>query len=282
MKFKSQCLSGIGVIAFLLCGQMAFSQDEKKQDVQNVKEEIKLKEVSLPNLLVPTNLDPLQPEFIVQHRFEGAISDQPLKNFFGAEEGATVRLGLRFLIWSKLEVNVSHIFSEHEYEAGLSYAVFLPKLFLKLQLDAQYLNYVYERTKYDLWLYQITEKKIINDYYLQFSMETYPILDRIKPVINVGYDGYNRKRVGCGVGLSVKVVDWLYLQGEFFPNFFKNDWRGNNAGSFHSYAFGVMFQTWGHNFILMVQNGIDIGTRRLMMGSDQKALHLGFNITKVF
>jgi hypothetical protein len=238
-------------------------------------------EESLPNLLVPSNLNPLQVEFVIQHRFEGAVADQPLKNFFGAEAGAAVRLGLRFMIWSKLEVNASRNFDRQEWEAGLSYAFFIPGAYLKLQLDAQYLNYKYRYDASEFLPAAGDSSRVVNDYFLQLAVSTYPLGGYVTPVINVGYDGFNRKRVGLGVGLSVKIVHWLYVQGEFFPNFFRDSWKGTEAGRLHSYAFGVMIQTKSHNFTIMAGNTTHIGTRQLMMGCDEKSVKIGFNITKV-
>ena len=276
------CTAIISLMFFpaLLLGKEEARPEEKDEPIA----EEPSYEVSMPNLLVPTNMDPLHFEFVIQHRFEGALADKPLKNFFGMDKGAVVKLGLRFLMWSKLEVNVSHTFDRHEYEAGLSYAVFIPKIFMKLQLDAQYLNYPYEKTDPDepyAGILTSPKHKIVNSYYLQLALETYPIAGRIKPVINIGYDGFNNKRIGLGVGLSVKLLSWWYIQGEFFPNFYKSAWKRDESGGLHTYAFGFMFQTPSHNFILMAGNSTQIGTRRMMMGTGTKALHLGFNITKM-
>ena len=297
MKYGRFMVSGICAIILLTISSGLQAKEEVKQSDQAASlEEARTYEESMLNLLVPTNLQPLQVEFIVQHRFEGTIDDKPLKNFFGVDKGASVRLGLRFLIWSKLEVNASHIFNEHEYEAGLSYALFFPKIFLKAQLDAQYLNYPFQKTETDpdnplagqliqilgFPLIPLPKHKIVNSYFLQFALQTYPIFGRITPVVNAGYDGYNNKRVGLGMGLSVKIIDWLYAQGEFYPNFYKSGWKRDESGSLHCYAFGFLFQTPTHNFILMVGNNTQIGTRRMMMGTNTKSLHLGFNITKVW
>jgi hypothetical protein len=305
MKHKSYLLIGIFIFFSITFAKEIRAKEEIKPDDQKgPAEEILSYEESMLNLLVPTNLRPLQVEFIVQHRFEGNVADKPFKNFFGADQGASVRLGLRFLIWSKLEINASHIFNEHEYEAGLSYALFFPKIFLKAQLDGQFLNYPYQKSEtdpdnplsgqltqilafqlnplYALSLYSSSKPKIVNSYYFQFALRTYPIFGRVTPVVNVGYDGYNYKRVGLGTGLSIKIIDWLYVQGEFYPNFYKSGWKRDESGGLHCYAFGFLFQTPTHNFILMVGNNTQTGTRRLMMGTSTKSLHVGFNITKVF
>jgi len=131
-------------------------------------------------------------------------------------------------------------------------------------------------------LFSFSKHKIVNSNFLQFALQTYPIFGRITPVVNAGYDGYNNKRVGLGMGLSVKIIDWLYAQGEFYPNFYKSGWKRDESGSLHCYAFGFLFQTPTHNFILMVGNNTQIGTRRMMMGTNTTSLHLGFNITKVW
>lgn len=253
------------------CGPAYALDGEEKKEGESWFAMEKQSEASMPNLRVPTNLDPLQVEFIVQHRFEGSLApkDEPLKNFFGLDVGAQVRIGLEFVAWSKLMITAWHYFALQEYDIGLAYALFAPRLFMKFQLEARYLNYP-------------LDGKVINSCFAQLSMETYPFLGRIKPVINLGYETHNYRRIGFGVGLSVRVIDWLFIQGEYYPNFYGSGWKVPGSGAMHCYTAAVMIQTVAHNFIIVVGNNTAIGTRQVMMGTGAKAVHLGFNITRVF
>ena len=77
------------------------------------------------NLIAPTELEKGQKEFKVQHRFKGEVNEEPIDNFFGLDlAGANVRVGLRYIVWSKLELEVSRIWDAKEYTAEMSYTYF--------------------------------------------------------------------------------------------------------------------------------------------------------------
>jgi hypothetical protein len=230
-------------------------------------------ENSMINMQVPTNLEPRDFELNIHHRFYGPVNHQPVNTFIGMSDGSNVELGFRYLLWSKLETKAAYTFQEKEYRLGGSYALFFPELFLRTQLDGEYFNF------------QDFNNKRHGGGFFQLDLETVMIFDRIKPVINAAYDGYNKKP-GFAFGLDLRIYDGIFLITEYYPLFAKNSQRviSNNFGSgkYNCYAIGTMIQISGHHFILQVGNSNEIGNRRLMLGTPHKQLFFGFNIERLF
>jgi len=228
------------------------------------------------NLKGATTLKTGQLEFRIDHRFYGKINEKPGDTFFGLYSGANVGLGLRYLLWSTLEVNTSFIRYENENTAGVSYAILVPEMMLRSQIDARVFSY----KKYNTDTRK--EERITNGFGL-ISLQTDPMLDAIIPTVNVGYDAENRK-AGVGIGLAVIVlkdmgiIRKLVLLGEYYPTKLEN--------SDNCYDFGVRLETYGHNFDFILSNNSSIGVRRLMLGNPKIAgvnsgLYFGFNIKRL-
>ena len=70
-------------------------------------------EPSKINLRVPTGLEPKQMVLGIRHRFYGNLKDELL----GMNAGANTGLSIRYLVWSKLEINGAFVRNQKEYIA---------------------------------------------------------------------------------------------------------------------------------------------------------------------
>ncbi|MFH1007833.1 MAG: DUF5777 family beta-barrel protein [Candidatus Latescibacterota bacterium] len=213
------------------------------------------------NLTVPTGLEEGQAEFIVQHRFFGKITEDPLDTFFGIDSGANVRIGLRMVLREDFGLVVSHIRMQKEYEVGLSYTCDIPHR-LRTQGDVRVFSFkpgVQERE---------------HGIFCQWALVGAPVLGRVTPALNLGYDSYEGS-AGLGFGFDVALLERLSLIGEYFPVL-----DGNGLSD--CFALGINFRTYGHRFMLLSGNSSEIGTRRLMRGTGNgRDLYFGFNIRRL-
>ncbi|MCK4591420.1 MAG: hypothetical protein KAT86_06670 [Candidatus Latescibacteria bacterium] len=212
------------------------------------------------NLEVPTDLEQRQAEFIVQHRFYGKITEEPVDTFLGMDMGANVGVGLRYAIREKFEFDVSHTRIQKEYTIGLSYAYVVPEI-LQGQAEIQFFSFK-PGTK---------ERK--RGIFSQLSWQSEPVLKRLTPVVNIGYDGYSGK-AGLGLGVDVGIFEGLSMIGEYFPVLYGDD-------QVDCFAFGFRIRTYGHRFMFLLGNSSEIGTRRLMLGTNNRDLYFGFNIHRL-
>jgi hypothetical protein len=231
-------------------------------------------EDSMLNLRLPSALEPWQAQFILQHRFYGAIDEKPvLDRFFGMAEGANVGLGFRLCPVKNLEVSVRHTFLNKEYGIGTGYSFFpgIPGFRGQagLELDT-YKTFRFEHGR-------LTDRRR-NVWFGRLDVRG-PALGFLTPVVNVGYDSENRK-TGFGLGLNAAVSKGFGLIGEYFP---RVD-RGSSEGSLSTdcFAVGLKIQTYGHHFLFQVGNSTDIGLQRMMRGAPTKNLMFGFGIQRLF
>jgi hypothetical protein len=106
-------------------------------------------------------------------------------------------------------------------------------------------------------------------------LESRPVAKRFIPVINLGYDGYHEK-MGCGLGMSISILEKVSLLGEYFPVLDSDQDERED-----SFAFGFRIRTYGHFFLFLLGNNVEIGTRQLMRGAVNNELHFGFNIQRL-
>ncbi len=222
-------------------------------------------EPSKINLRVPTELESKQMVLGIQHRFYGTLKDDLL----GMNAGANTGLNIRYLVWSKLEINGAFARYQKEYTIGAGYGFFIPQLWLKSQINVEFFNY---------------EKMGLSNrrrnLFFSAALQTKPILKKIIPTINIAYDGYNQ-HIGLGAGLDVGFefeigpLEGMNIIAEYFPIMNRdNDVNGPK----NSFTTGLKFNTYGHHFIFLVGNTSEIGIRRLMLGANNNNLHLGFTI----
>ena len=226
-------------------------------------------EQSMPNLAVPTGLESGEGEFRVQHRFYGKVFDDPfddpLESPFGTNEGVNVDLGIRYQIWANAEVNLAYGTDLREVVLGGSYALPVPGIPLRGQIDFQILSFEPSLA---------ADRE--NNFYGQISLQAGPFLKRIAPVVNFGYDGYAEK-TGLGLGLSVVVFRKLELAGEYFPLFYEEEVDERDD----CFALGLKINTSGHHFVILFGNGVEIGSRHLMRGAFDRDLRMGFAIHRI-
>jgi hypothetical protein len=223
-------------------------------------------EEDMLNLKVPTNLKAGSIVVDIEHRLLSGFN------------GANFDLGLRGVIWSKLELNSSYakyMYNprdeiKNEFTIGASYAYFFPKI-LRGQVDIQFFSYEKELTN--------TRKQNL---FYQLALQSEPILKTLIPVVNFAYDGDN-KRFGFGAGLdagfniSFGPIQRFSLIGEYFPVF--NRYH-TMLGDKNSFATGIVFGSYGHHFMFMLGNNLEMGSRRLMLGAPKNTLYFGLNIQR--
>lgn len=227
-------------------------------------------EQSMCNLTVPTGLESGEGEFRLIHRFYGKIFDDPFDEPFeslGTNQGVNVDIGFRYQILPRAELSLSYGTDWREVALGASYAVYIPTAFLRSQADVRIFSY--EPGGSD-------DRGI--HVFGQLSLQSEPFLQRISPVLNVGYDG-DTGRAGLGLGINLIIIRRLEILGEYFPLLYD---EGAFGGENDFYAFGVKLNTSGHHFFFLLSNSLQIGSRFLMQGTMDHDLRLGFTIHRIF
>ena len=229
-------------------------------------------EPGLINLKCPADLESGQGEIKIQHRFRGDITDDPLDSFFGIDSGANVGIGLRYTVWSRLELGISRLTNRKEIILGAGYGYARPGIPIRSQIDVQFFRY----EEFDLEIGALDKKKGV---FALYSLQTEPIFDRITPVMNVAYDS-KEEELGAGFGLAVNVFEntgilqKVSVIGEYFPTTSKKE---NDK----AFAFGIRIETYGHHFDLILGNSSELSERRLMTGTAADIdLSFGFNIRR--
>lgn len=190
------------------------------------------------------------------------------------EGTANVGFGFRTPILRNLEVVASYTFFEREYTLGAGYSFLESRAPIKGQIDFQY--YTYKRVYYSPETGVTQARK--NFLYAQIDFSAKPVLGLAAPVVNLGYDT-DTERIGCGLGLDVGLSQKFSLIGEYFPRLWKKNYTDRQM--FDTFAFGLKIQTWGHHFLFMLGNSTEIGTRRMMQGSNVEDLFLGITIQRL-
>ncbi len=229
-------------------------------------------EQDMLNLKVPSNLDQTDMVFSVFHRFYGEITEEPFNTFFGLDAGANVGIGLRYAVFPKLELNTSYTRYQKEYVIGASYAHFFHQFFLRSQLDVQF--FTYEMTG-------IEERQ--RNFFYNLAVQSEPLFRKITPTLNVGYDGYNESfgfgaGIDIGFDLDIRLIERVSVIGEYYPIIGRDDVI---HGAENFFVTGLKIETYGHHFMLLVGNSSQIGTRRLILGTNTNDLFLGFNVNRI-
>ena len=225
------------------------------------------RENSALNLNVPSHLDAKSLAIEIRHRFYGVLTEDPFENFFGLNLGANAHLGMRYALIPRLEINVSYTTYEREYRAGASYATQLPAIPVQGQLDFQYFDFSRAQERF-------------RDFYAAIALQSEPIARAFIPTVNVGYDGYSEK-VGFGFCLEAGFewefgpIERISLAGEYYPVLGRDE---TINGPNNYYAAGLRIDTYGHQFMLQISNGWEIGPRRLMLGAITNDVYLGLSI----
>jgi len=227
-------------------------------------------EPSALNLKVPSHLDKNSLVFDVKHRAYGVLTEDPFDNFFGLDQGANISVGMRYALLPRFEVNASYSTGWQEYVVGLSYAHHFPQVYLKGQVDVQYFDFEQAGERNSNFCYGL-------------ALQSYALGGVLTPTLNVAYDGFNEK-FGMGFGLDAG-FDWEFgpvkhvsLIGEYYPVLQAEELITYEENYF---AAGLRVDTYGHHFMFQVSNGWEIGPRRLMLGTPNNDIYLGFNIHRI-
>ena len=215
-------------------------------------------EPSMLNLKVPTGLRAGQLVLDIQHRMPLDFS------------WANIGIGLRYLIWSKLEANLAYTrhIEGSEIAAGAGYAYFVPGI-LGVQADVQYFQGL--GTDSSRGLFGLV------------SAQSEPLFGILSAAVNAGFDA-SRQEFGLGAGLDAGFgldfgpVKRVGLAAEYYP-MLKADTARTAA-----WCAGLTFNTYGHHFMFTAGNaapfGAGVGVRRMMAGSPGRDISVGFNIQR--
>jgi len=231
-------------------------------------------EPGLFNLKGAADLESGKGEFKIQHRFFGeAIEDETLDTLFGADSGGNMGLGLRYAV-SGIQLSAERLRSRREYILGIGYGHAIPGTPIRGQLDIQYF-------RYEVFNLDISGVDKENGVFGLLSLQTEPILNRITPMVNLGYDS-DEEEFGAGFGLAVIVIELIgtvqkiSIIGEYFATSYGDVDR--------SFTFGIRAETYGHHFDIILGNGSEMSPKRLMAGTipADTDLRFGFNIKRRF
>jgi len=228
---------------------------------------------SMINLMNPSGLKKGEGELMIRHRFYGDITDEPFDNFLGMDAGANVNLSARYKFYRKAEAKISYSRRKSEKVLGLTYRLDIEDFPVFGQVGIDYFSYEE---------FSQTETTRRNFFY-HLSLQNEELLERIVATLNTAYDGYNQRFV-LAFGMNVKILDNLSLLGEYYPVLDRDSASEKLAqyiGVEDAFAFGLKFDTYGHQFNFLLANTDDIGLRRCSLGAEKDAhLRLGFNIQR--
>jgi hypothetical protein len=236
-------------------------------------------EWSMPQLTAPTVIKPIALEVQFQHQFWGRIDGKDwYSRLLGIGDGADASIGLRSTVLPKTQVyafydNMQLLNHSHnEFATGVSYAVSIPQIFLRMQANGEIFSYA------SLLTYPEKRK---NGFFLQGSFQNDPIFDRVALLCNIGYD-FDRKKSGMGIGIDVRITESFDIYGDYFPVWDKTDTTLFPSGIQNPFSFGIKITTSGHQFFFFACNATEIGPRHLMRGTTDNYLKLGFMIKRLF
>ncbi|MEN8208686.1 MAG: DUF5777 family beta-barrel protein [Candidatus Fermentibacteria bacterium] len=202
-------------------------------------------------------------EFSMNHRFIGAaMKDDPLDSFFGLDDGANVRFGLRYFPINDLYIGFTHTRFGHmnTITAGWEHTISL----LNTELGAVAGYSSLKMTSNSDWEGGIVATIYVSAWFLS---------GRIRPVFNYAFDGYQDES-GPGLGLEISATGKISLMGEFFP------YTGNDDPE-DCFSFSGSYSTWGHQFMLGFTNSASIGPQGQLSGSSTSDLSVALSIRRL-
>jgi Membrane bound beta barrel domain (DUF5777) len=232
---------------------------------------------SMINLINPSGLKKGEGELMIRHRFYGDITDEPFDNFLGMDVGANVNLSARYQFYRKAEAKISYSRRKSEKIYGVAYRIDIEDFPVYGQVGVDYFSYKENRTE---WIVGDSARK---NFFYHLSLQNDELFERFVATLNTAYDGYNQRFV-LGFGMTVKILDNISFLGEYYP-VLDRDFAGiqlsKHIGQEDAFAFGLKFDTYGHQFTFLLANTDDIGLRRTSLGIIKDAhLRLGFNIQR--
>ena len=200
-------------------------------------------------------------EFSMNHRFFGAaLKNEPFDSFFGLDNGANVRFGMRYYPKDNFHLGFTHtrLGNINTITAGWTMNAL------------ENLDFAVEAGYTSVKVSDDREGAIIATGCLEASF----LNDRLRPVINYAFDGY-RENNGAGLGLDFQVAEKVALFGEYFPSV-------DESTEEDCFAFGCRYNTWGHQFLLALTNSPGIGIYEQLPGSYTGDLFFALSIRRLF
>jgi len=224
---------------------------------------------NLPNLRTASTLSKHQVVIDVDHRFGGAVDHDPINTALGLSEGASVGLMARYGLSETTHgeivggLKLHDATSESELEIGYSQDL-LYVLDIPARLQGQITYFTVKNLN--------ESSRDGNLYYLLALQPKKPFLEKWTPVLNLGYDGFSTGST-VGAGVEYAINDSWFVVGEVI--------EPNTKGRDTVWVLGVKMQTFGHNFMLMLQNSPDVGLRTLAKGTVEKDVYFGFKLQRL-
>ena len=219
---------------------------------------------SFLNLRAPiSGMDQGDIEFTMNHRFFGAaFKNDPDESFFGLDDGANVRFGVRYNL-------------RHDITLGASHA----RLGSRNTITACWTGYPADNLSVVLEGGWSTMKPTgssdrENGVLATAAVSLFFLQDKLQPVFNYAIDD-NRDLSGVGMGLSFQAAERLALFGAFYP-------ADNEEAEHDCFEFGVRQNTWGHQFLLGFTNSSGIGIYDQFQGSNTQDLSFALSIRRLF
>ena len=202
-------------------------------------------------------------QFSIQHRFYGPIDEKPFETFFGTQSGANVGLGLRCAIPLSVEIFTQYIYRNKEFLVGLGY-----------HREFTHIGSIQANAHYFSFKSSFFADNRESGLFIDLDAKTHPLLQRVIPVLNIGYDTFLEK-IGLGLGIDVILTEKIgFLCEVYSPLDAEMDEKATTV-------FGLKFKTYGHHFLFQVSNSYQLGTRRLMRGTTEDDFYLGFTIHRL-
>jgi|GEM_PF-6051206 len=232
-------------------------------------------ELGLSDVKTPTIYNQFATEFSFQHRFYGSLATDPFGTFLGADAGANANIGLSFFPIKGLGIDVSRVSSDGgNLNLGAGYSFPLPKEYLRWRAGGELLSYL-DPNDTTRWMPLA-----------HLTLQTEPILERIKPSLSVTYGGLFL----FSGGISATIIKdlWIFEEIALLAEYYLRQFAVEDTEYVFksSYVAGIGASTYGHQFLITLSNTTDIGTRVMggvsrHMDDEETYIHLGFTIRRL-
>ena len=215
---------------------------------------------SLSNLFTPSFIAAPAVEAVFQHRFTRGLGEDSY-SFLG---GAAVNAGVSGKVWENMGLSLDYFTPNDEIDFGASYSVPITGRSIAAYGTIHFFNF----------------KENVSRDRLSNALYAAAITVRLLPARlwftgNLGYDGYALV-LAPSAGLLLRASEILDVTAEYC---FAHD---ESLFSENSFAFGVKFNTWRHQFRVMFSNSLGNGGRNFMGGARDNRLRPGFSIQRLF
>jgi hypothetical protein len=217
-------------------------------------------EESLPNLLMPSTVSDPSIQVVFQHRFTRGIGE-PSPTLLG---GATVNTGISADLWKGLGASFDFFTPYDEVDLGGSYSGTAIKRLLSWYGTAHVINFQEN----------LSQTRVTSSFFSAAFM-TNPLIDRLWITGNITYDTYNLLVVPSA-GTLVRIHPKLDWTMEYC---FTHD---TSSARRNAFSLGITYNTWRHQFRLLLSNATGIGARHFIAGARDNRLRIGFSIERLF